>query len=187
MTVELLCRPYEMLKDHDHVRDAAGTVWTFTGPLDFHTADRPTPRAEGPVWPLTLTERYTMQPKPAEVEAVAAATGSHQEELDRWQQACGADLLEFPAVEVPDVITPMQKAMLARQARQPVAGKTLAEVEEEREGARRMYLLYSKVVLDEEDQTRMETAVVRLDTLDEVLEEMRASGAERYGNTSVSG
>ena len=181
MTVELLCRPYEMLRDHDRVRDASGTVWTFTGPLDFHTADRRTPRAEGPVWPLTLTERHMMQPKPAQVEAVTAATatGSHQEELDRWRQASGANLVEFPTVEVPDALTPTQKAMLTRQARRSVKGKTLAEVEEAREGARRVYRLVSKVVLDKEDQARMEAAVVKLDTLDEVLETMRSTGAER--------
>jgi len=182
MTVELLCRPYEMLEDHDKVRDATGTTWLYTGPLDFHTRDRRTPRTEGPVWPLTLTERLTTEPKPDEIEAVAAATatGSHQEELEQWREACGADLVEFESRKVPDALSPMHKAMLARQARRSVHGKTLAEVEEEREGARRMYRLYSKVVLDEEDQARMETAIVRLDTLDEVLEEMRASGAERY-------
>ncbi|MFD3808905.1 hypothetical protein ACFWTC_36310 [Streptomyces sp. NPDC058619] len=40
-----------------------------------------------------------------------------------------------------------------------------------------MYRLVSKVVLDEEDQARMEAAVVTLDTLDEVLEELRPSDA----------
>ncbi|MFF8431789.1 hypothetical protein ACF07Y_43045 [Streptomyces sp. NPDC016566] len=121
-----------------------------------------------------------MQPKPAELEAVAGATatGSHQQELDRWRQACGADLVEFPTFEAFDVLTPMQKAMLARQARRSVEGNTLAEVEEAREGARRVYRLVSKVVLDEEDQARMEAAAIELDTLDEVLEERRASGTE---------
>ncbi|MDW6058082.1 hypothetical protein SAZ11_08265 [Streptomyces sp. FXJ1.4098] len=182
MTAELLCLPYAMLEDHDQVRDAACTVWSYTGPLDFHTADRRTTRAEGPAWPLTLTERFTMEPKPGDVEVVAAATatGSHQQELDRWRQACGADLVEFETREVPDVLSPMHKAMLARQARRSVRGKTLAEVEEAREEARRVYRLVSKVVLDEEDQARLEAAVVELDTLDEVLETMRSTGAERY-------
>lgn len=52
---------------------------------------------------------------------------------------------------VPDALTPAQKAMLAAQARRSVEGNPLAEVEEAREAA-----------------------VVKLDTLDEVLEEMRA-------------
>ncbi|MFI9155692.1 hypothetical protein [Streptomyces sp. NPDC053367] len=177
MTVELLCRPYEMLTDHDRVRDAAGTVWEYLGPLDFFTPDRRTPRTEGPVWPLTLIERYGMQPGPDEVKAVAAATttGSHQQELDRWRQASGADLVEFPATEVPDVLSAAQKAMLARRARRSVEGKTLAQVEEAREAARLRYRLVSKVVLDEEDQTRMEAAAVTLDTLDEVLKELKAT------------
>ncbi|AWN32588.1 hypothetical protein [Streptomyces sp. NEAU-S7GS2] len=174
LTIELLCRPYEMLRNHDQVRDAAGAVWTYTGPLDWHTASCSTSRAEGPVWPLTLTERYNTEPTPGEVEAVAAGTasGSHQEELDRWRRASGADLIEFETREVPDALGPMEKATLARQARRSVEGKTLAEVEEAREGARRVYRLVSKMVLDEEDQVRLEAAVVTLDTLDEVLEEM---------------
>ncbi|WP_189602512.1 hypothetical protein [Streptomyces lateritius] len=120
-----------------------------------------------------------MEPKPEEAESVGAATatGSHEQELDRWRQASGADLIEIPTVEVPDALTPVQKAMLARQARRSVEGKTLTEVEEAREEARRVYRLVSKVVLDEEDQARMAAAVVTLDTLDEVLEELRPSDA----------
>ncbi|TQE33101.1 hypothetical protein [Streptomyces ipomoeae] len=187
MTVELLCRPYEMLKSHDKVRDAAGTEWTYTGPLDFHTPGRRTPRTEGPVWPLTLIERYMSEPGPEAIEAVAVATatGSHQEELDRWREASGADLVEFPTHEVPDVLSAAQKLALATQARRSVVGKTLEEVEEAREAARRVYRLVSKVVLDEEDQRRLEEAVVKLDTLDEVLAEMRLAGAERYEGPSV--
>ena len=179
MTVELLCRPYVMLEDNDKVRDAAGTTWLYTSPLDFHTTERRTPRTEGPAWPLTLTERFHMDVTPDGVAAVAAATatGSHQEELDRWRRACGADLVEYEHIEVPDALSPARKAVLAAQARRSAEGRTLAEVEEEREGARRWYRLVSKVVLDDEDQARMEAAVVRLDTLDEVLEEMRDSGA----------
>ncbi|MER7688650.1 hypothetical protein [Streptomyces sp. NPDC097610] len=70
--------------------------------------------------------------------------------------------------------------MLITQARRSVVGRTLDEVEEAREGARRVYRLVSKVVLDDEDQRRLEAAVVKLDTLDEVLEEMRTTGAARY-------
>lgn len=182
MTVELLCRPYAALEDNDRVRDATGTTWLYTGPLDFHTTERRTPRTEGPVWPLTLTERFLMEASLDEVAAVAAATaaGSHQEELDRWRRACGADLIEYETQEVPDALSPAQKAALARQTRRSVKGKTLAEVEEAREGARRWYRLVSKTVLDEEDQARMEASVVQLDTLDEVLEELRSSAAQRH-------
>ncbi len=34
--------------DHNRVHDASGTIWTYAGPPDCHTADRCTPRAEGP-------------------------------------------------------------------------------------------------------------------------------------------
>lgn len=182
MTIELLCRPFEMLRSHDRVRDAAGTTWTYIGPLDFNTPERRTPRAEGPVWPLTLIERYMSEPRPEAIEAVAAATatGSHHEELDRWREASGADLVEFPTHEVPDMLSPAQKLELAARARRSVVGLTLDEVEEAREGARRVYRLVSKVVLDDEDQRRMEEAGVALDALDEVLAEMRSTAAARY-------
>ena len=117
-----------------------------------------------------------MTPDGVAAVAAATATGSHQEELDRWRDACGADLVEYEHIEVPDALSPARKAVLAGQARGSVEGKTLAEVEEEREGARRWYRLVSKVVLDDEDQARMEAAVVRLDALDEVPEELRDSG-----------
>ncbi|MGP4000841.1 hypothetical protein [Streptomyces sp. 8N706] len=84
--------------------------------------------------------------------------------MDRWRAACGADLVEYESREVPNALNPAQKAMLVRQARQSVEGKTLAEVEEAREGTRRVYRLVSEVVLDEGDQARLEDGVVKLDT-----------------------
>lgn len=176
-TVRLLCRPYEALPDGAEVVDAEGTRWHYTGPLDFHTTARATARTVGPAWPLTLTSVHTFEPKPEEVAAVAAATatGRHEDELDAWRRASGADLAPYEdAVPAPEGYSEAELEQLAAHTRAQAALMTRKQLADEREQARVTYRLVSKVVDDEEDWKRVQAAQTRLDTLDQALAERDA-------------
>jgi hypothetical protein len=95
MAIDIIFRPYAFLEYGDDVTDDSGRVWRFDGPWNWHPYDG---HAGIPTWPLTLlaagdgttdAERKTRIAK-------ATRTGSHQAEVDRWQQATNARPLIRP-------------------------------------------------------------------------------------------
>ncbi|MFE2998231.1 hypothetical protein ACFXG4_24870 [Nocardia sp. NPDC059246] len=83
--VELRFRPYAFLEIGDEVADAGGRAWRFGGPWTWRPFDGTEPGR--PTWPLLLLTRDGDSDDAAAVDVTEATlTGSHDEELARWNE-----------------------------------------------------------------------------------------------------
>ncbi|MEV6097969.1 hypothetical protein [Nocardia sp. NPDC051981] len=83
--VELRFRPYAFLEIGDEVADAGGRAWRFCGPWTWQPFDGAEPGR--PIWPLLLLTRDGDSDDAAAVDVTEATlTGSHDEELARWNE-----------------------------------------------------------------------------------------------------
>jgi hypothetical protein len=93
MPVQLtrIFRPYSFLEAGDELADREGRAWRFDGPWDWSPFGASPLRA--PAWPLTLITRAGEADRDAAaVIGRATASGSHQDEIDRWRAHSGADV-----------------------------------------------------------------------------------------------
>ncbi|MEU0389211.1 hypothetical protein [Streptomyces chartreusis] len=186
ITIDLIFRPYSTLEDFDEVTDADGRTWTYALPLDWRQTapedEARYPSTLSPRWPLTLTARHGLPPTPDEARAVAeaTATGSHEDELQRWRAASGAEPADYAWGEPVPVLSQGQRRGVADRVRRRVHGWSPEKIREAHSEAVHWHHMVSKQVDSEDDLVREETARVKLTVLNDVLETLRLTGAESY-------
>ncbi|MFJ2008010.1 hypothetical protein [Streptomyces chartreusis] len=186
ITIDLIFRPYPMLEDFDEVTDADGRAWAYALPLDWRQTapedEARYPRTLSPRWPLTLTERHGRPPTPDEARAVAeeTVTGSHEDELQRWRAASGAEPADYAWDEPVPVLNQEQRRGIADRVRLRVHGWTTEKIREAQSAAAHWHHMVSKQVDSEDDLVREKTARAELVVLNNVLETLRLTGAESY-------
>jgi hypothetical protein len=187
-TMALVHRPYPWLQDGDEVLDSTGGRWAFYKPLwwvgvDDQRAD--TKPLAAPMWPLSLVERHGSPPSESAALAVAAgtATGSHDQEVEAWRAASGADLIPPEHEGAHDDLLQLDDAARADEAartRADLVGLTIEQIAAQLDEARHWHHNVSKIVHTAEDQKRVDRAGVRLDEITRVYSWLQGSGLDHY-------
>lgn len=199
VTVRLVHRPYAWLVDGDQVLDPEANRWSFYKPLSWVELGNAEPGAplQAPQWPLHLVERYSATPTAEEQAAVTAgsATGSHDDEVSGWRAASGAALIPSEHEGGHNWLPVLDEAGRARvvaTVRAGVRAKLLGCSSEKillalRE-AEHWYHQVSKIVLNDEDELRVETESIRIDEIKSVLSWLlNHPTADHYNGETIPG